>query len=374
MLTAIGMMSGTSLDGVDAAIVMTDGERVELTEHFISLPYNDEMRELLRKTLGDSHGENTKAEESLTYAHAEAVKTLLAKAGMKATDIDVIGFHGQTTYHRPEDGVTIQMGNGELLAQLTGITVVNDFRTADVKAGGQGAPLVPLFHDAVTKGRERPIAILNIGGVANITYLGVADEKDESLILGFDTGPGNAMIDDWVFKKTGKRFDEDGKLAQGGQVHESVLKELLSDAFFDKIPPKSLDRDNFVKRFDETVGLGDEKMDISIEDGTATLAAFTVESIKRSCEFFETPPREWFVTGGGRLNRFVMKQLKVALDGEVYPIEELGLNGDAIEAQAFAFLAVRSLKKLPLTLPSTTGANHAVIGGVVCPALRADAV
>jgi anhydro-N-acetylmuramic acid kinase len=375
MLTAIGLMSGTSLDGIDAALIRTDGETLELTEHWLSRPYTNELRASLRSCFGGKKENCPKAEHEMTLAHAEVVKELLQKAGMSPSQVDVVGFHGQTIQHRPDEGKTWQIGDGMLLAQLTGINVVNDFRSADMRAGGQGAPLVPLYHAALTKQLKKPVAILNIGGVANVTYIGTAKDGSEE-ILAFDTGPGGAMLDDWILNHTGSRYDEGGRIALSGKIKGEILEALLEDAFFGQKPPKSLDRDRFAQVFMSQVSKGSDSdiQTLSLEDGAATLAAFTARAVYLGCKYFPEKPRHWYVTGGGRFNLGIMTKLKEYLPGEVDPIEVLGLNGDALEAQAFAFLAVRSLKKLPLSLPSTTGASHAVTGGVFYQALHADAV
>ncbi len=351
MITALGLMSGTSLDGIDAAIIRTDGKEVELTDYFISIPYKASFKERIREAF--SNQENIgQLEKDITIAHEKVVRLLLEEAKLQPGDIDVIGFHGQTILHDPARKITKQIGDGKLLSQLTGINVVNDFRSADIAAGGQGAPLVPLYHNALFKFIKKPLAVLNIGGVANITYLG----KKENDILAFDTGPGNALIDDWVLRNTGKYFDEFGQLAATGEVHRRILEGLLAHPYFNKRPPKSLDRNSFSSRPIET---------LSPEDGAATLVAFTVNSILRSKRFLPKDPDSWVIMGGGRLNQYMVYQLQEALKSDVKTAEEYNLNGDATEAQAFAFLAVRAMYKLPLSLPTTTGVKSAVTGGVV---------
>jgi len=279
---------------------------------------------------------------------------LLDKAGITKADVDLIGFHGHTIDHRPQERMTWQIGDGALLAELTGIDVVNDFRSADVKEGGQGAPLVPLFHAALVKDNEKPVAVLNIGGVANVTYI------SENNIIAFDTGPGNAMLDDWVFQHNGKSYDEDGELSLEGNINEEALAKLVSNAYFEETPPKSLDRNHFSM---------DVVTALSLNDGAATLAAFTAESIALGAKFFPQEVKSWYVSGGGRHNKRIMSELSSRLSGDVHNIEDLGFDGDALEAQAFAYLAVRSIRKLPLSLPSTTGVKKSsVTGGVFCPA------
>ena len=352
LLTTIGLMSGTSLDGIDAALIRTDGrERVE-TGAFLTVPYPDALRARLRACLGGERpaAEIEAVERDLTDLHAEAVMSLLAQAGLEAGAVDLIGFHGQTILHAPERRRTWQIGDGARRAARTGIAVINDFRSADVAAGGQGAPLVPLYHRALAAGSEKPLALLNIGGVANVTWLGAGEDE----VLAFDTGPGNALIDDWVLRRTGRRYDENGALAAAGRACETALGALLDHPYFRRPVPKSLDRDAFDPA--PVAGLG-------LEDGAATLAAFTASAIAATLPLLPEPPRRWLVTGGGRLNATLMGMLAARLGVPVEPVESRGWSGDALEAQAFGYLAVRSLRGLPLSLPTTTGAPHPVCGG-----------
>lgn len=351
-LRAIGLMSGTSLDGVDAALVVTDGETIQHTGQGLTLPYPDSFRKTL-KTLLAGTGDVPAIERELTLYHAKAVRQLLEKAQLKPSDIDVIGFHGQTVFHRPQEHTTWQIGDSSLLAQETGISVVNDFRRKDMAAGGQGAPLVPVYHAAITKACKLPVAVVNIGGVANVTWIG----PGEGNMTAFDTGPGNALVDDWIFQHIGKSCDEDGKIAAKGTVDEVRLKALLSHPYFNTVPPKSLDRNSF--SLDAVAGL-------SLEDGAATLTAFTARSIIAAQAHFPAMPAEWYVCGGGRHNTTLMSMIRQRLNAEVQPVEVLGMNGDLLEAEAFGFLAVRSLKGLPLTYPSTTGVMLPTTGGVFC--------
>ena len=348
-LTVIGLMSGTSLDGIDAALIRTDGRDLVETGAFLTAPYPDDLRTRLRACLGGraDEAEIAAVERDLTDAHADAVRALLAKAG---TAVDLIGFHGHTILHAPEIGVTRQIGDADRLAALTGIAVVADFRSADVAAGGQGAPLVPLYHRALAAGLEKPLAVLNIGGVANVTWLGAAEDA----VLAFDTGPGNALIDDWVFRHTGRRYDENGALAAAGRIDEGVLATLLDHPYFTRPAPKSLDRD----AFDPASVAG-----LSLTDGAATLTAFTVAAVAAGLPLLPARPARWLVTGGGRLNATLMAGLAARLGATVAPVDGQGWSGDALEAQAFAWLAVRSLRDLPLSLPTTTGTPRPMCGG-----------
>jgi anhydro-N-acetylmuramic acid kinase len=266
--------------------------------------------------------------------------------------IDVVGFHGQTVIHRPEQHLTIQLGDGALLAELIGLPVVFDLRGADVAAGGQGAPLVPVYHRALVSALGRlPVAVVNIGGVANVTWTGTGGE-----LFAFDTGPGNALIDDWMLKRTGQAFDDNGTIARRGSVHADVLTLCLSHDYFAKPPPKSLDRNAFV---------WDAVQWMSVEDGAATLTAFTAAAIARSAEHFPAPPELWVICGGGRHNPLLMDMLTQRLAGSVVPAEAAGLDGDSIEAEAWAYLAVRSLAGLPITFPRTTGVAEPMTGGIL---------
>lgn len=355
LLTAIGTMSGTSLDGVDAALITTDGKAVATCGPALTVPYPEAVRVRLRAVLGCAPGEKAAAVAAvageITRLHAEAVRRLLQDSGVSPASVDVIGFHGHTILHRPHEGLTVQIGDGALLATLTGIDVVDDLRSRDVAEGGEGAPLVPLFHAAMAANLERPVAVVNLGGVANVTWIGAAGDP-----IAFDTGPGNALIDDWVLAHTGHPFDADGKMARSGHVDEAVLARLMNDPYFARRPPKSLDRGHF-----SLAALSG----LSVADGAATLVAFTARTVHGAFAHFPEQPLRLLVAGGGRRNHALMAALAGVLPCPVMAVEEVGWNGDALEAQAFGYLAVRSLLGLPLTLPSTTGATRAVCGGTL---------
>lgn len=364
VLTAIGLMSGTSLDGVDAALVRTDGMgRVE-PDMALTIPYDGGLRERLRACLGESGDDPAAiaAGRELSLVHAAAVAALLQRVGMSAKSVDVIGFHGQTISHDPARRRTVQIGDGDLLAAETGIDVVDQFRIDDVAAGGEGAPLVPVYHAALAAPLERPVAILNIGGVANVTWVGEGeDPHDLGNLLAFDTGPGVALIDDWTLRHTGQRFDRDGSLARLGRVRAEILDAFLSHDYFAVPPPKSLDRNAFATELIDR---------LDPADGCATLVAFTAHAAAAAGRFFPGPVRRWLVTGGGRLNPALMAALGEILSAPVQTVDAVGWNGDALEAQAFAYLAVRSLAGLPLTFPSTTGVDTPQGGGRLRPAPR----
>lgn len=360
-MMAIGLMSGTSMDGVDAALLRTDGEAVVERLGFVGLPYDDVFRHALVEAIAEAAGLADRAgrtpllsrvEAELTALHAVAVGALLEQTSVAAEDVGVIGFHGQTVLHAPHQRLTVQLGNGQALAHATGIDVIYDLRAADCAAGGQGAPLAPVYHRALAQQLpERPAVFLNIGGVANVTWVGSG-----GMLMAFDTGPGNALVDDWVRHHTGQPMDEDGRLAAGGTVDEDALLSLMTNAYFGRVPPKSLDRNAFSL---------DAVRHLAPADGAATLTAFTAASIAAARGHFPEQPALWIVSGGGRRNRTLMTMLAARVEAAVAPVEATGHDGDAIEAEAWAYLAVRSLRRLPITYPGTTGAPRPMTGGVL---------
>lgn len=356
MLTALGLMSGTSLDGIDVALVRTDGENLVERGPSQVFPYDASQQGLLRQALADSTGLQSRTarpgilaevESRLTCWHSAAVQEFLAKNRLSSRDIDVAGFHGQTVLHRPEQRLTVQLGDGVALAKALGIQVVYDMRAADVAAGGQGAPLVPAYHRALAK--ASPMAFVNIGGVANVTYVGADGE-----LSAFDTGPGNALINDWMKAHRGVDLDEGGAAALTGKVSSPHLERAMAHPFFKQKPPKSLDRNSFAVL---------DFSDLGFEDGAATLARFSVDAIIAAQGWFPAKPVHWVICGGGRHNAAIMQGLRAQLNG-VVSAEDVKLNGDAMEAEAWAYLAVRSLKGLALTYPGTTGIGQAMTGGV----------
>ena len=354
---ALGLMSGTSLDGVDAALIETDGVTVSGFGPWRTAPYPAALRERIRAVIAGRGGRED-AERALTAFHAEVTEALLAEDGVARDRVAVAGFPGHTVRHEPDAGFTDQIGDGAVLARRLGLDVVNDFRSNDVAAGGQGAPLVPLFHAALARrsGLAAPLAVLNLGGVANVTWIGGPTDED---LLAFDTGPGCALIDDWVRQKTGAALDRDGRLARSGTVDRAALDTLLAHAYFDAEPPKSLDRN----AFDPAPVSG-----LSAGDGAATLVAFTAEAVRRALAHMPAAPLRWLVTGGGRHNPALMAALAERLGAPCDAVERVGWQGDALEAQAFGYLAVRSRRGLALSLPRTTGVPHPVSGGVFHPA------
>ncbi|HEX9810097.1 MAG TPA: anhydro-N-acetylmuramic acid kinase [Alphaproteobacteria bacterium] len=356
---ALGLMSGTSMDGVDAALVRTDGLTVDEVGPSEMIAYDKALRARLRAAVAGKADDREVAatERLLTERHAEAVHALIGRWGRKEQgDVGVVGFHGHTLWHRPAERRTRQIGNGALLARLVNLPVVNDFRAADLAAGGEGAPLAPLYHlaRAEASGLGLPVAVLNLGGVANVTWIGPAGDGPDRHLLAFDTGPGCAMIDDWALRHTGVPCDIGGGLAAAGTVDGTALGRLLDHPYFARRPPKSLDRFAFP---------ADPVEALSVEAGAATLTAFAAEAVARAAAYLPALPRQWLVTGGGRHNKALMAYLARVLGAPVRPVETAGWNGDSLEAEAFAFLAVRSLRGLPLSLPATTGARAAVTGG-----------
>jgi anhydro-N-acetylmuramic acid kinase len=347
-------MSGTSLDGIDVAALATDGRERVAAGPALTAPYPHAFRERLRSVLGGEapSAEIAAVEVELTHLHGEAVARF--RACHPEVAVDLVGFHGHTILHRPAERRTWQIGDGALLASLIGVDVVADFRSADVAAGGEGAPLAPLYHAALAAQMARPVAILNLGGVGNVTWIG--DRADD--ILAFDTGPGNALIDDWVRRHTGRAADIDGALALAGEVSAAHIARFLDHPYFARQPPKSLDRDDF------RVAIPG---DLALADGAATLTEMSAVAVAAAARHFPASPREWLVCGGGRRNPALMAALARLLPARVRPVEAVGWDGDALEAQAFAYLAVRSVLGLPLSLPTTTGALYPVCGGRLFP-------
>jgi anhydro-N-acetylmuramic acid kinase len=360
-MRAIGLMSGTSLDGIDVAVIETDGETVSSFGPSHTQPYSGEERELLRRALADAAGLHDRharpgvlaaAERMVTDRHGAAAEAFLAEHRIR--DVDVVGFHGQTVLHRPQQKMTVQIGDAAALAKAIHIPVMHDFRAADVAAGGQGAPFVPVYHRALAESLERegPLVVLNIGGVSNITYIDGADT-----LIACDTGPGNALLDDYMFRTMGQPLDCEGRLAAEGVVDVAWVVRALEHPFFMLPPPKSLDRNDFA---------GLKLRDMPPADGAATLTAFTAEAIARITPQLPKAPTSWIVAGGGARNLTMMRMLRERLAPvTVEAADALGWSADAIEAQAFGFLAARGLKGLPLSYPATTGVPMPMTGGVI---------
>lgn len=342
---SLGFMSGTSLDGVDAAWLRTDGETILEIGGGMTVPYPDDLRERIRSVLGQKGmTQDIKAiEKDLTLFHADVARQVLEQH-----PIDIIGFHGQTIFHCPP--ITHQLGDGELLSEETKKEVIYDFRSEDVANGGQGAPLVPIFHQAMLQD-DGPIVVVNIGGVANITWI-----KSGHPLIACDTGPGGAILDDWVKQKTGASYDQDGQLGANGTPVAEILTSWMGHPYFAKPAPKSLDRNDFATRVKDMEGL-------SLADGAATLVEFTAKAIIRSLDHVPEHPSKIYVAGGGRWNKHLMNRLSDLSPCPVETVEVLNWNGDLLEAYAFAYLAARVRAGLPISFPTTTGVRHPTIGG-----------
>jgi anhydro-N-acetylmuramic acid kinase len=353
---AIGLMSGTSIDGIDIALLETDGLSVVRPLAFMPDPYELTFRNRLRQFFSCTNRNDIEVlavERELTELHAKAVQKFLGQINGMASGVDLIGFHGQTLFHDPAKHMTIQIGDGALLAKMTKIPVINDFRSADVKAGGNGAPLVPLYHRALAAKLPKPVAILNIGGVSNISWIG-GDSDDD--IVAFDVGPGNAMIDDWILKHTEQAYDEYGLLAATGTINTTIVEKFLAQKFFKQKPPKSIDRNAFRNLL---------PVDMQVSDGAATLTMITVRSIVEGMKFMPQKPSHLYVTGGGRHNNTLMRWIADLANITVSPVDDLDWSGDGLEAEAFAYLAVRSRLGLPLSVPGTTGVPTPMTGGTL---------
>ncbi|MGD1015434.1 MAG: anhydro-N-acetylmuramic acid kinase [Roseiarcus sp.] len=359
LAAAIGAISGTSMDGIDVALIRSDGRARVETGPGATFPYPSDVSAALREIVADperARGPLAELERAVTDAHVAAIRAFLQRFAIDPRSVAAVGLHGQTVLHRPREKVTRQLGDGARAARALGIDVVADFRAADVAAGGEGAPLMPLYHAAICAGMERPLTILNWGGVGNVTYLGARGE-----IIAFDAGPANALIDDFVAKRLGVGYDKGGALAAAGRADRDLVARFMRDEYFDRAPPKSLDRNHFHRLAGAVQSLGDA-------DGAATLAAFTVEATAAAERHFPAKAPRWLVCGGGRRNLTLTRALAARLVARIEPIEAIGYDGDVVEAQGFAYLALRSRQGLPISLPTTTGAPRPLIGGVLWPA------
>jgi anhydro-N-acetylmuramic acid kinase len=361
-MRALGLMSGTSMDGIDAALIETDGENAVAVGPHAAFPFSSDDRNLLRQAVADAAGLSSRqdrpgclaaAETLITLRHAEAVEAFCAREGIAPESIDLIGFHGQTVLHRPAAGLTVQLGDGAALANRLGVPVTWDFRAADVAAGGQGAPLVPIYHRALadSAGLAKPLVLINLGGVANLTFL-----PEEGDPLACDTGPGNALLDDLMLERTGQPCDRDGAMAAAGRADAAALANLLDHPYFRVAPPKSLDRNTFSRQAIHH---------LTTADAAATLAAFTAAAVAQAVALLPARPRQAIICGGGGHNPSIMGELRARLGCPVLPAQDFGWALEAIEAQAFAYLAVRTLKHLPISFPSTTGVPVPMPGGII---------
>jgi anhydro-N-acetylmuramic acid kinase len=368
-ICAIGLMSGTSMDGIDLAMIRTDGaDFIERGPSFF-IPYETSFRSRIEASLhtakgiisrDERPGDLAALERDITGRHVDAVTTFLRNGAEGWGNTEVVGFHGQTVLHRPQEGLTVQLGDGPLLARSTGLPVVYDMRANDMTHGGQGAPLVPAYHAALTKslpaplGEKFPVVFVNIGGISNVTYVPEAGNP-----IAFDSGPGNALIDQWVSREGGIPYDADGAIASEGGVVSAVVERYMDEPFFARSGPKSLDRTDFTLETAEAMELA---------DGARTLAAVSARAILKAADHMPEKPKLWIVCGGGRKNPHIVGDLRdgaAKTGATVILAEDANLNGDSMEAEAWAYLAVRSLRGLPMTFPTTTGCREAVTGGVL---------
>jgi anhydro-N-acetylmuramic acid kinase len=351
---AIGAISGTSMDGIDVALLDGDGENIAHVGPGATYPYPADVLARLRAVVADpdaAAGPLHDLERDVTDAHVAAVERFFSDHAIVRESVALAGLHGQTVLHRPQARFTRQLCDGARAAGRLGIDVICDFRSADVAAGGEGAPLAPLYHAAIAAGLERPLMFLNWGGVGNVTYLGASGE-----IVAFDTGPANAPLDDFVLRRLGLSHDANGALAARGRVDEALVARWMQDPYFVRKAPKSLDRNHFHHLAADAEMLSDA-------DGAATLAAFTVEATAAAVSLVPEAPLRWLVCGGGRKNATLMARLSRRLGVRVDPIETIGQDGDFVEAACFAHLALRSQRGLPISLPTTTGAPAPMTGG-----------
>ncbi len=365
-------MCGTSHDGVDAALLATDGrqEIMVLARHV--LPFAPAMRAALADLIGRARQVGPQGRESLEQEarsleerflehYVRCARAVVAEAGLTLKAVDAVGFHGLTLLHRPDRGITWQWGTPRHLARMLNRPVIAGFREDDIAAGGQGAPLVPVYHHALVAARRlaEPVAIVNVGGVANVTWVDPHKEPDSGGLSAFDTGPGNGLIDSWMQTQAGLSCDRDGRHAAAGRVDPTVLAALLDSPYFSRPPPKSLDKHDF--SFSPC-------KDLNIVDGAATLTAFTAEAIALAVRWFPAPVSAWWVTGGGRHNAALMRAIRKAMAAPVQVIEEMGCDGDTLEAEAFAYLAARCMRGLPASFPATTGVPHPQrLGRLIAP-------
>lgn len=368
LATAIGLMSGTSMDGIDVAALRTDGEAIVERGPSLFVPYDAAFRSRIEAGLQTAKAIATRAERpgdlaalerELILKHAQAVAAFRAKFDGWG-EPELIGFHGQTVLHRPQEALTVQLGDGALLARETGLPVVYDMRAADMSAGGQGAPLVPAYHAALANSlpdefrAKMPIVFVNIGGISNVTFVPSNSEP-----VAFDSGPGNQLIDQWMQREGGMAFDEDGATAALGTPHAAIVDDYLRMPFFAQTAPKSLDRSDFT-----LAGM----TGLTLADGARTLAALAAEAVFAARSHMQEEPKLWILCGGGRKNPHIigdLRSLAQQTGSEVVPAEDVGFDGDATEAEAWAYLAVRSVRGLPLTWPTTTGCRQPTSGGVL---------
>tara|TARA_B110000259_G_C13958129_1_gene379568 strand:- start:116 stop:1231 length:1116 start_codon:yes stop_codon:yes gene_type:complete len=362
LITSIGLMSGTSSDGIDASIIKSNGENEVHFKGNLFLPYEEKMRHKIRDLkekinsildLKTNTSEIDNLGKEITFLHAKIVNLIIEKFELSKSKIDLIGFHGHTIFHNFKHKKTKQIGDGKLLSQLTGFNVVYNFRENDIKNGGHGAPLVPIFHNLlqIKLKLKMPLVFVNIGGISNLTYL----NKDNEMI-SFDSGPGNFLIDKILQLKSNDKiqFDKDGMIAFTGNVDKNILDSYLSDPYYKFLPPKSLDVNDF--------NLGLLKT-LSLKDSVATLSELTALTIVNALNFFSLKSMEIILCGGGRKNKYIFERIKKLSNIKISNIDNYKINGDFVESQAFAYLAIRSFLKKPISFPGTTGVERPITGG-----------
>ena len=366
IFTALGLMSGTSADGVDIAILKTDGKaRIKLgvSDYYpFSKSFSTKIKGIFKKKVNIKKLRKQKRiielENEFTHLNLIAINKFLKKNQINKKKIDVIGFHGQTISHNPSNGYSWQIGNFQELANLLNIKVVGNFRENDIKNGGQGAPLTPIFHYYLTKKIKKKICFINLGGISNVTYFNHRSNTSLDNILAFDSGPCCSLIDDWISKNSKKKFDNFGLLARKGNVQKEIVLNYLKKSYFSKSPPKSLDRSFF------TLSLLRKK--IKIEDGAATLNNLIAESLLKAFDYFPDDPELCILSGGGRLNKFLVELIRNKIQqSQILLSDKYNWSGDAIEAYAFGYLSVRKLLNLPITFPKTTGVKKPLAGGQI---------
>ena len=360
---ALGLMSGTSADGVDVAILITDGKtKIKLgpSEYYpFSKSFSTKIKSIFKKKVNIKKSKKQKRiveiENEFTHINLIAINKFLKKNKINKNKIDVIGFHGQTISHNPSNGYSWQIGNSQKLANLLNIKVVSNFRENDIKNGGQGSPLTPIFHYYLTKKIKKKICFINLGGISNITYFNHKSKNNLNNILAFDAGPCCSLIDDWISKNSNKRFDKFGLLARNGNVKKKIIQNFLKKTYFSKLPPKSLDRSFF------SLSLLKE---LTIKDGAATLSYLVADTLLKAFDYFPSNPDLCILSGGGRCNKFLVELInKKIKKTKISLTENYNWNGDSIEAHAFAYLSVRKLLNLPITFPKTTGTKEPLTGG-----------
>ena len=355
----IGLMSGTSMDGINASLVKTDGNILVQTGYHIILNYNKTTTSLLKKFVFNYHkfkddkDIKNQLSSKIVNDHNDAITAINKISGIKP---DLIGFHGQTVFHNPKERISVQIGNGDLLSKMCKIKVVSKFRQNDIDNGGEGAPISPVYHKFLMQkfNFDLPCSFINIGGVSNITYW------DGHTLIGFDLGPGNGLIDIYCQRNLGVSFDSSGEIASRGQPNFSMVNSFLKLPFFNKSYPKSIDRLEFEK-FVKNLSF----KNLNHNDVLATLVEFTIRAIHKGVEMLPSPPKKIIIMGGGQHNKYLMKRLKLTLFTDILEANQIGINGDFVEAEMVAYLAMRKLINKPVTFPSTTGVKFPCVGGEV---------